>query len=182
MSSLTLSSGARIEALGSVQIHVAGRLTSSSGVFVGAASGVTLTARDIRIEVSGINGTTGSLTATPPAAGFGTGNTITALLLVPNGTLSIGTGAVAKGAFLRRDVNIGGAGAQFTFQDGSPNPCTVAACDDGNPCTVDGCSAGGSCTHTAAMVGASCGDGNACNGVETCSAMGTCVVNGPLRG
>ena len=179
MSSLTLGSSARIEALGTVQIHVAGRFTSSSGAFVGAASGVTLTAAGIRIEVSGINGTTGTLTATPPAAGFGTGNTVTALMLVPNGTLSFGTGAVAKGAFLGRDVDIGGSGAQFTFQDGFPNPCTVAACDDGNPCTNDGCGASGGCTHTVSA-GTSCSDGNACNGDEICNAAGACVAGTPV--
>ena len=66
MNDLTIGTGARIEALGSVQLHVKNRITTSSGAFVGAATGVTLTARDVRIEVSGINGTTGALTATPP--------------------------------------------------------------------------------------------------------------------
>jgi hypothetical protein len=44
MTTLTLSTGAKVQALGAVQIHVAGKVSSSSGAIIGAASGVTLTA------------------------------------------------------------------------------------------------------------------------------------------
>jgi RHS repeat-associated protein len=174
MTTLSLSTGAKLQALGAVQIHVAGKVSSSTGAIIGAASGVTLTAAGIRIEVSGQNGSTGALTATPAAASFGTGNNITALILVPNGTLAFGTGAIAKGAFMGRDVDLGGAGATITYQDGfSSGTCTAQSCDDGNPCTVDTCGTNGTCTHASAANGTSCNDSNACTTGETCQS-GTC--------
>jgi hypothetical protein len=125
MSSLTVSAGGRIEVLGPVQIRVSGRISATSGLFIGAASGVALSARNLRIDVAGQNGTTGALTATPPAVSLGTGAIVTALILVPNGTLSIGTGNVTTGAFLGRDVDVGGAGSRIVFQDGftAAGPC-----------------------------------------------------------
>ena len=85
VSSVSVGTGARIEALGPVQIRIAGRLSTSTSAFIGPASGTTLTARDLRIEVSGQNGTSGAMTATPPAASLGTGSRTTALILVANG-------------------------------------------------------------------------------------------------
>jgi RHS repeat-associated protein len=182
IASLTMSSSAKLQALGAVQIHIAGRVSTTSGAIVGPASGVTLTASGIRIEVSGINGTSGALTATPPAASFGTGNHVNALVLVPNGTLAFGTGAVATGAFMGRDVDVAGSGTQFVFQDGFPNAqtCTAQSCDDSNPCTVDTCNANGTCTHAPAAPGTSCSDGNACNGAETCDGAGACKAGTPI--
>ena len=179
MASLTVGTGAQVQALGSVQLRVAGRLSTSSGSFIGAASGTTLTARDVHIEVSGQNGTTGSLGATPPAASLGTGNVVTALILVPNGTLSMGTGIVATGAFMARDIDVGGAGARIVFQDGFA-ACSVAGCDDGNLCTVDSCNTCGECTHVAAPAGTSCSDGNPCNGAEACDGAGHCSAGTPV--
>ncbi|HTB61660.1 MAG TPA: RHS repeat-associated core domain-containing protein [Polyangia bacterium] len=183
LASLTMSSGAKIAAQGAIQIHVAGRLSTSSGVFITAAPGVNLTASGIRIEVSGQNGTTGALGATPAAAAFGTGNNVTALVLVPKGTLVFGTGATATGAFMGRDVDLGGAGAKIVYQDGFPNTgatCTPPSCDDGNPCTVDSCGSNGVCTHAPTAAGTSCSDGNSCNGAETCDGSGACKPGAPV--
>jgi hypothetical protein len=173
MSDLRLGTGARIEALGPVQLRIANRLSTSSGAFIGAASGVSMTARDVRIEVSGRNGTSGALGATPAAASIGTASKVTALVLVPNGTLVLSTGVIATGAFMALDVDAGGVGTKLVFQDGFA-VCTAATCDDGNPCTLDTCGNDGVCTHGAAPAGAACGDGNMCNGVETCDGQGTC--------
>jgi hypothetical protein len=183
LSNLNMSSGAKLQALGAVQIHVASRVSTSSGAVIGPASGVTLTAGGIRLEVSGQNGTTGDLTATPAAAAFGTGNNVTALILVPNGTLVFGTGAVATGAFMGRDVDLGGSGATITYQDGfggGSGSCTAPSCDDGNPCTVDTCGASGACTHAPAATGTSCSDDNACNGAETCDGAESCKAGTPI--
>jgi RHS repeat-associated protein len=183
LASLTMASNARITVLGAVQIHIAGRLSTSSGVCINAASGVKLTASGIRIEVSGQNGTTGALGATPAAAAFGSGNNVTALVLVPNGTLVFGTYAVATGAFMGRDVDVGGTGTKIVYQDGFPNTvttCSPPSCDDGNPCTVDSCGSNGACAHAPAPQGTSCGDGNACNGTETCDGAGTCKPGTPV--
>lgn len=46
---------------------------------------------------------------------------------------------------------------------GSPRTCT-----DGNPCTTDACNPPSGCTFPKVPDGTACGDGNACNGLETC--------------
>ncbi len=177
---LTMSAGARVEALGAVQIRISNRLAGTSGAFIGPMSGVPLTAKDIRIEVSGQNGSNGSIGATPKAVAFTSGGNVTALMLVPNGTLQLGTGMVARGAFMARNVDAGGAGAQLIFQDGFPNPCTAESCNDNNPCTNDVCGASG-CTHPNAPSGTACSDGNTCTTGDTCQA-GSCVGGSPSCG
>ena len=174
---VSMSSGARLEASGPVQIRIANRLAGTSGAFIGPQSGVSLTAKDIRVEVSGINGTTGAITATPKSVAFSSGGSLTCLMLAPNGTLQFATGMVAKGAFMAKDVDAAGSGAQIVFQDGFANPCTAASCDDNNPCTNDVCGTSG-CTHSAAANGTSCSDGNSCTQTDVCQA-GVCTGANP---
>jgi len=52
---------------------------------------------------------------------------------------------------------------------------TVPTVDDGNPCTSDSCDPVAGVTHAPVAAGTSCGDGNLCNGDETCDAAGACV-------
>jgi hypothetical protein len=182
---LTLGNNARLEAQGAVQIHVAGRLAAKNGVFIGGAAGAGLTARGIRLEVSGPNGGDGSMGASPKAVAFGRDTRLTALVLVPNGTLLLGDDSDATGAFFARDVDVGGSGSHVLFQDGfpavsGPPTCAASSCDDGNPCTTDGCDASGACTHAPALVGTSCSDGNACNGAEACDGAGACRPGTPV--
>jgi len=65
---------------------------------------------------------------------------------------------------------------------GPSDPCTGPAdCNDSNPCTTDTCNGEQRCVNTpiASATGiAGCDDGNACNGVETCTA-GVCVLMTP---
>jgi hypothetical protein len=84
------------------------------------------------------------------------------------------------------------AGTPLACNDG--NACTTDTCspavgcvftantspcaDDGNVCTNDVCG-GGSCTHPPKANGLACGDGNLCNGTETCQA-GSCAAGSPL--
>jgi hypothetical protein len=69
--------------------------------------------------------------------------------------------------------------------------CSVAACDpatgctsvprdcnDANPCTTDSCNPVTGCVNTPIANGTSCGDGNVCNGAETCQ-EGACVAGPP---
>ncbi|HSP96093.1 MAG TPA: MopE-related protein [Candidatus Dormibacteraeota bacterium] len=49
----------------------------------------------------------------------------------------------------------------------------VLACDDGNPCTSDSCNPAVGCVNIAVGNGQVCGDGDFCNGVETCQ-FGVC--------
>ena len=152
VASLSLSSSARLEAQGPVQVRVAGRLTGTSGNFIGPAAGTTLTAKDIRIEVSGINGTNGAVTATPKAAPFASA--------APSGHWCwCRTGPCARHRHDRdrrvpgRDVDVGGAGAEFTFQDGfpppaRPRPATTATRARPTPAAPDGmCSRPGRRRH-----------------------------------
>jgi alpha-tubulin suppressor-like RCC1 family protein len=46
--------------------------------------------------------------------------------------------------------------------------------DDGNPCTLDQCDPAVGAVHTPRTNGTPCGDGNLCNGEETCNAFGEC--------
>ena len=116
--SLSLGSAARVEALGPVQIRVGGRLSIATGAFVGAAPGATLRAAELRIEVSGADAASG---ASGAAASIGSGALMTAIALVPNGTLVFGTGVIARGAFLARDIDVG-SGANIAFDGASSGP------------------------------------------------------------
>jgi hypothetical protein len=177
VSSVTVGTGGKVEALDTVEVRIANRWSSSSGTIVRPAAGTTLTARDIRIEVSGINGTTGNLNAVPKAAAFGTGSQVRALVLVPNGTFMADTNFTGTGAFLGRDIDIS-TGSTLTFQDGFIG-CSAASCNDNNPCTVDTCNSDGSCGHAAAADGTTCSDGNACTQADACQS-GACVGASPV--
>lgn len=170
---VTLGASARLEVTGHVELRIANRLSVDASGVMGPAAGSGLRAGDLRIELTGRNGTTGDLSATPKTASFGSGAVVTALLLAPNGTVVFGASAKGTGAVLAHDIDVGSS-ATITFQDGF-SVCSAAACDDHNPCTADGCGASG-CTHAPAATGTLCSDGNACNGVETCNAVGACVA------
>ena len=170
--SLQLGDEARIEALAPVQIRIAGRVATLARVSVVGGSGTSLTAKDIRIEVSGRNGASGALSDTPVAAAWGNDLTAQAVMLVPNGTLSIGQRAELTGAVGARDVFID-IDSKPTYQSGlGPIQCSPS-CDDSNPCTADSC-VNGVCSHTPVAAGTSCSDGNACNGDELCDGSGYC--------
>jgi len=176
--SLQIWNDAHIEALAPVQVRVAGRFSAADRARIIAANGVTLTAGDLRIEVSGKNGSSGSLTDSPKAATFGNDSIVHAVMLVPNGTLQTGQRAVMVGAYIARDVYMD-IDAKVTYQSGvGPSGC-LNSCDDGNPCTTDACSAG-ACTHALVAAGTSCADNNACNGGETCDGQGHCKAGTPI--
>jgi hypothetical protein len=63
-------------------------------------------------------------------------------------------------------------GTASTCRAGTCVAGSVGGCDDDNPCTTDTCNGGGMCVHTPDN-SANCGDGNACNGAETCQG-GSC--------
>jgi len=182
LASLQLDDGARIEALAPVQIRVAGRVTGRlstlARVWIGAASGVTLAASDLRIEVSGKNGTGGGLSETPVAAMFGTDATILGEILVPNGTLQIGQRDTVTGALVGRDVYVD-MDSKVIFQSGMAVLKCAQFCNDGNPCTKDTCT-NEVCSYPAAASGTSCSDGNPCNGAETCDGKGACKAGTPV--
>ena len=174
--SVSLGDGARLEAIGPVVLRIQGKLDATNDAFIGAASGSTLTARDVRIEVNGINGTSGGLGADPKAANFGNHSEVHALVLAPNGTLITRSTVRVFGALLGQDVDVGEF-TQVVYEDGFGQPGCAGGCDDANPCTADTCS-GSSCAHTPFAAGTSCSDGDACNGDESCTSSGQCVRTG----
>jgi hypothetical protein len=76
-------------------------------VTIGPGSGSAATAASIVFYVAGINGTTGTLAATPKAVEVGSDNVVSANVYAPNGTLWLKDHAQATGSFLGRDVNVG---------------------------------------------------------------------------
>jgi hypothetical protein len=126
--------------------------TSTPGAQHERKAGVTMTAGDLRIEVSGKNGNSGSLQDSPKAALFGNDVHITGVMLVPNGTLQTGHRATLVGAYVGRDFYVGNE-STVTYQSGvGPSGC-LKSCDDSNPCTTDTCSVG-TCVHTKVAAGA----------------------------
>lgn len=53
--------------------------------------------------------------------------------------------------------------------------------DDGDPCTFDQCSESQGVTHQLVAAGTACGDGDVCNGTETCDSSGSCMPGTPLE-
>jgi hypothetical protein len=52
------------------------------------------------------------------------------------------------------------------------------SCDDHEPCTTDSCDLELGCHNIPVVNGIACGDGNVCNGIETCQA-GACSNGTP---
>lgn len=175
VANLTLRDGAHLRASGAgpVEVRIADRL--STGFLSEIEPSLFHSAESLRIEVNGTNGGTGKPTDTPPAADLGRSSKVSALLFVPNGTLDIGVGAVATGAFAARDINVRSL-ATTVFQDGFP-VCS-GSCDDGNPCTTDGCGTGGTCLHIP-LTGTTCDDENVCTQTDECQ-DGSCVGSNPV--
>jgi hypothetical protein len=90
------------------EIRIAGKLALDQGSFLGPEQGLTgLSARDIVIFVTGLNGSSGNLGGTPKAAKFGIGTTIHANVYVPYGTLWLRQNGQYTGAFLAKWVDLG---------------------------------------------------------------------------
>ena len=168
--SLTLGNDARIVAQATTTVHIAGRLSTGDRVHI-ETSGASLSAKDLRLEISGQNGATGALSATPKAATLGNDTVVRALFLVPNGSLQTGHRTNATGALFARDVLVN-LDAHVMFQDGFASE-GCGSCDDQNACTTDTCSSG-SCTHAPAASGTGCDDHDACTTADTCQ-NGVCI-------
>lgn len=90
------------------EVRIQGRLTVDQGSYLGPSQdSPDLAADDIAIYVTGINGSSGDIGATPKAAKFGIASTVKALVYVPNGTLYLRQNAHGSGAFIGRWVTVG---------------------------------------------------------------------------
>ena len=85
-------------------IRIAGKLVIGQNSYTGPADGSSIGAADIVFYVDGINGDTGELGDSPPAAEIYPKSDFLANLYVPNGTLRLRQKSMFTGAFLGRDV------------------------------------------------------------------------------
>lgn len=107
-----------VNVLAPIEIRVADKFAVDQGSYLGPAPSATeLNATDIVIYVTGQNGNTGNIGATPKAAKFGINSTVIANVYVPNGTLWLRQGSEATGAFLAKWVIVG-LSATVTHESG----------------------------------------------------------------
>ncbi len=132
LAELNIGEKSRIEALGPVELRIAGRLLPGSNCFIGPATGTTLSAKDFRMTVLGPNGGSGGPNATEVAV-IGEKCDVRAQLLVPNGTLHLRSRATFLGVLGGRDIEVG-QDVRVTFEDGFPAQCGTSPSGwDGNP-------------------------------------------------
>jgi hypothetical protein len=107
VASLTAGDDVRLVFQGPTNVRVAGKFDSGQGSFIGPEDTTLVSADKIMFHVGGINGTNGTLGATPKAAKIGIGNRVWASFYVPNGTLWIRQNSEATGQFIGKDVDVG---------------------------------------------------------------------------
>ncbi|MBA3612813.1 MAG: hypothetical protein H0W49_07830 [Nitrospirales bacterium] len=99
---------AQVLANKAVEIRVKGQIDTRRHTVVGPAPGAgTLTAADVLLIGTGINGITGSLDDTPEAVKFGEGSKVRAKVYAPNGLLRVKAESKATGAFVGKWVRMG---------------------------------------------------------------------------
>lgn len=113
--SVVMGASARLRATGSVLLLVADGLQALPGSHLEVAPG--LSASDLRIEVFGGNGGAGGPLDLPYSVDVGDSSVVQALIIASQGTLSLGAGTNAVGAFAARDIDIG-ANAVLNYEDG----------------------------------------------------------------
>jgi hypothetical protein len=107
LSSFTGGDNVQLICQAAAEIRIAGKFDSGQGSFIGPEDTTLVSADQIMFYVGGINGTNGTLGATPKAAKIGIGNRVWASFYVPNGTLWIRQNSEATGQFIGKDVDVG---------------------------------------------------------------------------
>ncbi len=106
--SWSLHKTAKIHFEAPTEIRIAERLSASESVFIGPSPTISeITAADIKIIVTGINGLLGGAGEVPKATSFGRMSSVQANVYVPNGTLLVGDSSMIKGAFLGKWIDVG---------------------------------------------------------------------------
>lgn len=103
--SITIKNSSAIRFAAPTDIVVSGRIDFGNSSLVQAENGSGLTPASIRIQVDGINGTSGALTATPPAAHVANAGKVFANLYVTAGSLNLDNAFEGTGAFIARDIH-----------------------------------------------------------------------------
>jgi hypothetical protein len=104
--SITIRNAASIRYSAPADIVVNGRVDLGNASIVQPEGNLGLTAAAMRIQVNGINGTSGALTATPPSVHVGNASKVFANLYAPAGSIVFDQSIDATGAFLARDLHI----------------------------------------------------------------------------
>jgi hypothetical protein len=126
--------------------------------------------------VAGIDGEGGTLGELPRAVMIGPLNDVSAVVIAPNGTLEIGAGTRARGAFFARDVVVGPGAEIEGYPVDPPGPCQLfELCKSMN---LNGTIVV-TCTTTPVPDGTSCANETLCDGAEVCLG-GRCAAGTPL--
>ncbi len=102
--SLSAGNSAQILFAAPAEVRIEGRLAAGSSAVLGPQTGSGVSPHDLVIYVAGINGTNGGLLSSPLAADLGNGSRVALSIYASNGTMRLGHGTVATGAFVARDV------------------------------------------------------------------------------
>ncbi len=116
--SITAAPGALLRFVAASTVVVKGRISLDREVTLAPSVGSGLAASAIQVHVHGINGSTGTLNATPPAIDIGRNATVSANVFAPNGSIVFGRDAIASGSFFARDILVGRNG-RFTLSSAS---------------------------------------------------------------
>jgi hypothetical protein len=107
--SITIKNAASLRYGAPTDIVVNGRVDFGNASVVQYENNSGLTAAAIRIQVDGINGTTGALTATPPSVHVANAGKVFANLYAPAGSIVFDQSVDATGAFIARDIKASNA-------------------------------------------------------------------------
>jgi hypothetical protein len=107
--SITIKNAASLRYGAPTDIVVNGRVDFGNASVVQYENNSGLTAAAIRIQVDGINGTSGALTATPPSVHVANAGKVFANLYAPAGSIVFDQSVDATGAFIARDIKVSNA-------------------------------------------------------------------------
>jgi hypothetical protein len=127
--SITISGSGSLRYAAPTDIVVNGRIDLGASAVVGPETASGLAASAMRIQVDGINGSTGAMTATPAAVHVGQSGKVSANIYSTAGTIILEQSVEGTGAFLAHDILVGRSGrltiSSAFNQAPTANPQTV---------------------------------------------------------
>lgn len=112
--SITIARDAELRYSAPADIVVSGRADLGTNAVIAPSIGSTVTPSSMRIQIDGINGSTGTLLATPPAVRVGQNGSVFGTLYATAGSLVLEQGFTGNGAFFASDILVG-QGSHFTI-------------------------------------------------------------------
>jgi len=113
---------------GPTEIRVRDKFFTDKGGFFGPDPDAAISAADIVFYVEGVNGVSGELEAEPKSVEIAPSNDLFVNFYAPNGTIRLGDGVNAVGAYLGRDVDVG-EGAEVALDSAFFNRAPLAEDD-----------------------------------------------------